>query len=69
MENSEDSRLNWPPGTPPKQEWKGQATVFWGLACPPKSLWLPGHQGCGLGSSHVQEQGAEVPLKGLRLLK
>lgn len=54
--------LNWPPNThKARAEGTGNSVLRPGL--PTREHSVPGHQGCGLGGSHVQEQGAEVPLK------
>lgn len=64
MGHSEDCGQTWLPGTPPEQVWEQQVVVFRGLACPPRSPWLPGLQGRGLDGGHVQEQGVEAPAPG-----
>ena len=51
--------------TPPEQVWKQQAVVFWDLALPWRSPWLPGPWWLDLSSHHIQEQGAEALAQGL----
>ena len=51
--------------TPPEQVWKQQAVVFWDLALPWRSPWLPGPWWLDLSSHHIHEQGAEALAQGL----
>ena len=61
FQHSEDPGRTWWPATSPEQVWEQQVVVFRGLASPPRSPWLSGSRGRGVGSGHVQEQGAESP--------